>query len=166
MSSLTFFTSLTDRHWRWITFALSVIGIYYVVVALTGFKAVAIPIHFGRIALAVTVNILFIRALGTIFQEIPAPRRDYLIAGVILNTTSALGFTFWNQAGRQFGVDTSIFTSPVAGFFSLLLDLSFVFMALAAPPAEWGERNWKLIAVMVGIAAGILVAVVAPLFQP
>lgn len=162
---LTQIIVLKTKHWRWITFSVSVLGIYYVIVALAGFEVVAIPIHFWRIALAVAVNILYIRVLGTIFLEIPAPRRDYLVAGIVLNTTSALGFAFWNEAGRQFQVDTSIFTSPVAGFFSILLVISFVFMALAAPPPNEGERNWKIIAVVSGITVGFLIAVIAPMFR-
>lgn len=135
--------------------------LYAVLVTFLGFVgAVAYTIHFTRVAAAVAVLFIFLPLTPQLFQEVPAPRRDYLLAGIILTWLSNILFSIWNQAGATFGVNTSIFGNPIAGFFSLLLVVGALFHFLA-PGLQ--DRNTKVWA----IALGLLVAsavVLVPIF--
>ncbi len=143
-------------------FVAIVVAFYALAIVLVGFEgAVALAIHFGRVSLAVAVLIFYAPALVTIFRVWPAPRRDYLLAGILLTWASAACFALWNAMGMQFGVQTSIFVSPIAGFFSLLLVLGGLFHLLA--PAPVGSNRLLIVALSVGVVAGLLIAVVAPL---
>lgn len=141
-----------------------VITVLYVgAVLLIGFEGfIALVINFSRVALAAAVLIIYIPALSQIFREVPPPRRDYLIAGIILTWMSGLGFAISNEAGRIFQYDTSIFTNSIAGSFSLLLVLGGVFHLLA-PGMASAKKN--IVAVLIGIVVGVVVVFIAPLFR-
>lgn len=142
---------------------LATVVLYLSLVVLFGFAdIVALGVHFGRVSVAVAVLILYIPVLATIFEEVPPPRRDYLLAGIILTWLSAVCFSFWNEAGRVFGVDTSIFSSPIAGFFSLLLVVGGVFHLIAP---DVGRGRTRLIAILIGVLLGAGLVFVAPLFR-
>jgi len=162
--------STVKKHWRWIAFVTVLVSSYLGLVALLGFENIAIPNHFARVALVTAGFILFVREIAGVFHEIPAPRRDYLLAGIICNSASGLGFSLWNETSRLFDVDSNVFTSPVAGFFSLLLTLSYVFFILAVPGYEgedgnWFSRHWKTISIVIGCLVGLAIALVAPMFR-
>lgn len=142
---------------------LAALVVYLSLVVALGFPGtVALTVHFGRVAIAVAVLILYIPVIATIFDEVPPPRRDYLLAGIVLTWLSAVGFSFWNEAGRVFDVDTSIFSSPIAGFFSLLLVVGGIFH-LVAP--DVGEGKTRITAIVIGIILGAGLVFVAPLFR-
>lgn len=146
----------------WLTI-LAIPVIYALVVMVVGFTGVvANAIHFSRVSLSVGVLILFLPALGVMFRQVPAPSRDYLLAGNLCLWLSASSFSIWNEAGRVFGVETNIFFSPIAGFFSLLLASAGVFHVIAPDTARWSTR---IIAASIGIVVGIIVVFVAPLFR-
>lgn len=142
---------------------LAVLVAYVVSVWLIGFEGVvALTLHFGRVSVAVAVLILYIPAITVIFNEVPPPRRDYLLAGIILTWLSGVSFSLWNEMGRVFGVDTSIFTSPIAGMFSLLLLTGGVFHLIA--PDTGGARP-RAIALVIGILVAVGVVIIAPNFR-
>lgn len=146
----------------WIMLAAGV-ALYASLVAIFGFQGtVAFSVHFGRVAVAVAVLILYVPVIAKIFDEVPPPRRDYLLAGIILTWASAVGFSFWNEAGRIWHVDTSIFTNPIAGFFSLLLVLGGIFHLIAP---DTGQGKMRIIAITIGIITGAGLVFVAPLFR-
>lgn len=148
----------------WAIGALLVVAAYAALVAAVGFHEIGLGINFFRVTVAVTVLVIYVPALGTIFREVPPPNRDYLIAGIILTWTSGVCFAVWNEAGRIFHVTTSIFTSPVAGFFSLLLVLGGIFH-LRAPYAT-SHRGRNVVAVVIGVVVGAALVFVAPLLKP
>lgn len=151
---------------RKITWALllSALTSYVVAVMLFGFPgAVAYSVHFTRIAVTAAVLVLYIPSIASIFTEVPPPRRDYLLAGIVLTWLSGILFSTWNEAGKVAGVDTSIFTSPVAGFFSLLLLLGGIFH-LIAPGTN--RKSTKVIALVAGLIIAIGIVLIAPLFRP
>lgn len=140
--------------WKLLIGAAVAAVLYAAIVLIFGFMGVvAGTVHFGRVALATAVLIIYVPLIATIFKEVPAPRRDYLIAGIILTWTSALGFAVWNELGRRLGVATSIFVSPVAGFFSALLVAGALFH-IVAPDAD---RHRRVVALVVGVLVGAIV---------
>lgn len=142
---------------------LAVLLAYIGSVWLFGFAGpVALALHFGRVSIAVAVLILYIPAITSIFNEVPPPRRDYLLAGIILTWLSGVSFSLWNEMGRVFKVDTSIFTSPIAGMFSLLLLTGGVFHLIAP---DTGGTWPRIIALVIGILVAIGVVIVAPTFR-
>lgn len=141
----------------------SVLATYIGSVWLFGFEgAVALSLHFGRVAMATAVLILYIPSITTLFNEVPPPRRDYLLAGIILTWLSGVSFSTWNEMGRVFGTDPSIFTSPVAGLFSLFL-LVGGFFHLIAP--DTGGARPRIVALVIGILVAIGIVLVAPYFR-
>lgn len=141
--------------------ALVVIVLYVGLVATIGFEGLlALSIHFGRLAISMGVLILYIPSIKYIFVEVPAPRRDYLIAGILLTWLSGVGFSIWNVAGRVLHADTSIFTSPVAGFFSLLLLSGGVFHLIAPQVTQAITRREAL---LLGALFAALLVIVAPM---
>lgn len=138
------------------------IALYVAIVAMFGFEGfVAQSIAFGRVVFATAVLIIYMPTIAVIFREVPPPRRDYLLAGIIATWASALCFALWNAAGQIFGATTSIFISPIAGFFSLLLVVGGLFHFLAP---GIGPTRRAVMAVLIGIVVGILVNGVAPIF--
>jgi len=147
----------------WLLSGLLVIIVYIGLALLIGFSGpIAITVNFLRVTVAFAVLMLYLPAITNIFHTVPPPSRDYLIAGIVLSWLSSLTFAIWNEAGRIVHVDTSIFTSPIAGFFSLLLVLGG-FFHLQAPYV--GSYSKKAIAVLVGVAMAIVVVMIAPLFR-
>lgn len=142
---------------------LAVLLSYIGAVWLFGFTGpVALALHFGRVSIAVAVLILYLPHITSIFNEVPPPRRDYLLAGIILTWLSGVSFSLWNEMGRVLQVDTSIFSSPIAGTFSLLLLTGGVFHLIA--PDTGGARP-RIIALVIGILVAIGVVLVAPHFR-
>lgn len=142
------------------------IGLLYVVTVMSfGFEGpIALIINFGRVSLAVAVLFIYLPTLGVIFKQVPAPSRDYLLAGIILTWLSGFLFAVSNEAGRIFNYDTSIFTNPVAGFFSFLLVAGAVFH-IVAPDNQDGRERRRFMALVVGGIVGFLVVFIAPLFR-
>lgn len=142
---------------------VSIFSIYLGLVSVFEFAGpIAIGLHFIRIVVVMAVLILYLPAARDIFVTVPPPYRDFLIAGIILTELSNELFSTWNEAARVYGVDNSVFTSPVSGFFSLLVTvggLSF----LKAADTEDGHR-W-IYALVVAITFGIILVFVAPTFR-
>lgn len=137
--------------------------LFWALVFLVGFEGpVALTVNFFRVTLAVAVLIIYVPVITTIFQEVPPPRRDYLLAGIILSWASALLFAIGNEAGRIFDIDMSIFLNPIAGFFSLLLVSGGVFHIIAPPPTDNKTRIYALI---IGVLISIGLVFIAPLFR-
>lgn len=136
--------------------------VYVVAVFAFGFAGpVALTIHFSRIALTTSALIIYARMLPDIFSEVPTPRRDYLLAGIVFMMLSSVCFSFWNEAGRIFGVDTSIFTNAIAGLFSLFLIVGAGFV-LIAPDVAGRKSRW--LALAVGILIAVWLVFIAPYF--
>lgn len=150
------------NNWKWLAFIVAVPIVYALLVLVVGFEWLAIPIHFGRVMFAAAVLILYIPVIATVFNTVPPPSRDYLLAGILFTWTSAIGFAFWNEIGRTFEVDTSIFTNPIAGFFSLLLVIGGAFHVIAPPRTGMGISRRRWVAVSIGIVIAIAIAVVSP----
>lgn len=130
--------------------------IHFVVAYGIGYYYLGISIHFGRVMFAVAVLWLYIGLIRKVFVEVPPPSRDYLVTGIILSWISSLLFAFWNEAGAQFDWDRSIFTSPIAGYFSLILVTAGLFHWLA-PNVSIGTR---IVAAAVGSVVAFLIVVV------
>lgn len=145
---------------------LVVLAIYTVIVNVFEFEGViAFAIHFSRIALTVAALIMYIPMIPTIFEEIPPPRRDYLLAAVNFMLLSATCFSFWNEAHRIWPeVDNDIFTGPVAGLFSLFLCVGAGF-ALVAPDTSGDGKKVRIIAIVVGSVVSVGLVFIAPLFR-
>lgn len=142
---------------------LGTFAFYAAAVLVFGFEgAVAYTVQFVRVTIAVAVLVFYLPLLPSIFNEVPPPRRDYLLAGIILTWLSGFSFSTFNEFGRVTGADTNIFTSPVAGFFSLLLVVGGFFHMVA--PATGGNRQ-RLIAVGAGLAVAAGVVIIAPYFR-
>lgn len=142
---------------------IAVVVIYAGVVSIFTFAGmVALSIHFTRIAVTVAGLIIFIRMMPTLFREVPAPRRDYLIGSINFFLISLVSFSFWNEAGRIFGVDTSVFTSYVAGAFSIF---AIVASVLALIAADTDGPKPKIIAVVIALVVAVALVFVAPQFR-
>lgn len=140
----------------WLSLIVVALG-YALAVFLLGFKGpVALTIHFLRLVLTVAATIIYIQMLPTIFEQVPPPRRDYLLAGLNFMLLSAVCFSLWNEAGRLFGVDTSVFSDPIAGLFSLLLIVGSGFALVAPDVAGNKVRLWSIIGGFT--VSGILIA--------
>lgn len=124
--------------------------------------AIGFSIHFTRIAASVAALIIFMRMMPTLFREVPAPRRDYLIGAINFFLLSLVCFGFWNEAGRLFEADTSPFTSPVAGAFSVFAIIASVLALIAA---DTGGPKPKYIAVGIALVVAIALVFVAPQFR-
>lgn len=152
---------MTRRLWWLLLFGLPAVYIFLVV--LVGFEWMAIPIHFGRVAVAAAVLVLYLPVVKTVFKYVPAPQRDFLLAGIFFTWSSAIGFATWNEIGRTFGVDTSIFTSYVAGGFSLMLVVGGLFH-LAAPPDD-DVKVLRRVAICIGLAEAVVIVILSPLVR-
>lgn len=140
---------------------ISALMAYGFLVLLFTFKGpIALTMHFGRLTATVGAMIVCMQAVPGLFEEVPPPRRDYLAAGINFMLLSAVCFSFWNEAGRIWNVDTSIFTSPVAGLFSLFLLIGATFVLIAP-----SRRATKVIALIVGVVVSIGLVFIAPLFR-
>lgn len=143
---------------------LGVLLLYLVVVAIFSFPGVvAMAIHFTRITVTIAALLIYIRMAPTMFHQVPPPRRDYLFAAINFFLLSATCFSVWNEAGRVFYVDPSIFTSAVAGLFSLFLVIAASF-AIVAP--DIGGLKPKLIALGIGAILSVVLVFIAPFFRP
>lgn len=145
---------MTNR--LWLGFLVSVPLVYACFVYVVGFGWIALPIHFGRVMFPAAVLVLWIPLVPFLFRTQPVRREDYLLASVFFLFTSALGFANLNDIGQTFGVDRSIFTSPVAGFFSLLLVIGGVF-ALVAPPSD--VSFFRRVALAIGLLNALVIVV-------
>lgn len=136
---------------------------YGTLVAIFGFPGmVALSIAFGRAAVSIAVLWIFIPYMSKLFDSIPPPGGDYLRMGVTLMWLSNTAFSFGNEYGRITDTDMSIFTNPVAGFFSLLVLCGGAFHLLA-PTTE--KPRTKYIAVGVGLIGATALVGVAPYFR-
>lgn len=139
---------------------------YGTAVSMIGFPGfLAYAVHFARVSISVAVLIIYIPAIATIFREVPPPGRDYLLAGILLTWLSSVSFSLWNELGRVFGTDIfngSIFSGPMAGFFSLLLVAGGVFHLLAPSSTR---RNTRTMALSVGAFVAAAFVLVAPYFR-
>ena len=150
------------QHTVWMLLGLGFI-LYVAAVYVIGFEGrVALAIHFARFAVGVTVLAIYIPSVPHIFSTVPAPGRDYLITGIILTWLSNDAFSLWNEAGRLWGVDTSVFTNPVAGFLSLVVLTGGLFHIVAPSIPKRGRR---LVAVSLGLISSTLLVFVAPMFR-
>lgn len=146
--------------------------VYVVIVSVFPFEGpVALVLHFSRLAVVVAAFVMMIPMAPTLFKELPPPRIDRLFASVIFMLLSAEYFSVLNEIGRVFGVDTSIFTSPFAGFGSLLLTVGAGWaLSLSLDPdlpKEGKEKSEKvlILAIVVGIFVSVGIVFIAPLFR-
>lgn len=123
---------------------------------------IALSIHFTRIAVTVAGAILFMRTMRSLFRKTEWERTDYFILSINFFLFSLVCFSFWNEAGRIWDVDTSVFTSYYSGNFSLLAIVAAV-SGIIALDTE-GSRP-KVIALAVGIVVSVGLVFVAPLFR-
>lgn len=144
---------MTNQLWR--LFLLSVPIVYSAILYLVGFGYLALPIHFGRVMFGAAVTALFLPLVPFLFKK-PIQREDYLLASIFFTWTSALGFANLNDIGQTFEINRSIFTSPIAGFFSLLLVIGGVFAVIAPPP---DAKFYRTVAISIGIINALVVVV-------
>lgn len=150
------------KHLTWLVLA-GVIIVYLLIVSVFDFPGpVALSIHFVRITATIAASLIYFQMLPTMFREVPTPRRDYLFASINFFLLSLISFSIWNEAGRIFGVDTSVFTSLVAGLFSIFAIIAAVF-AIIAP--DTGGNRPKIIAAAIGAILSVGLVFVAPLFR-
>lgn len=142
---------------------ITVFAVYAGIVAAFGFPEwLGLTIHFARTSVIMAVLILYLPAIAHIFTTVPAPYRDFLLAAIILNSLSNESFSVWNEMGRVFGVDTSIFTSPVAGLFSLMLVIAGISFLKAV---ETENKHRWITALVVAVIFSTLLVIVAPYFR-
>lgn len=123
---------------------------------------IALSIHFARIAVTVAGSILFMRTMRALFRKTVWDRTDYFIVSINFFLFSLVCFSFWNEAGRIFDVDTSVFTSYYSGGFSLLAIVAAV-SGIIALDTEGLKPKWIALAVGVVLSAGLVF--IAPLFR-
>lgn len=123
---------------------------------------IALTIHFVRTTVVMAVLILYFPVVKDIFKTVPPPYRDFLLAGIILTELSNTSFSIWNEMGRVYGVDSNVFTSPVSGFFSLLVAIGGIAFLKAADTED--ARKW-FYALAFAIAFSVFLVFVAPLFR-
>lgn len=142
---------------------VAVAAVYVALIYLFGYAGpIALTLHFARIAVVMAVLILYFPAIRNVFKTVPAPYRDYLLAGIILTELSNESFSAWNEAGRVYGVDTSVFTSPISGFFSLLLVLGGVAFLKAADTEDARKWIWALV---IAVVFSTILVFVVPTFR-
>lgn len=142
---------------------IAVIVLYVSVVSVFPFSGpIAFSIHFIRIAASIGALFIFMRMMLTLFHEVPAPRRDYLIASINFFVLSLVHFSFWNEAGRIFKVDTSIFTSSIAGVGSVFAIIACILALIAA---DTDGPKPKKIAIAIAIVIAVALVFIAPLFR-
>lgn len=123
---------------------------------------IALSIHFARIAFTVAGLIIFMRTMRSLIKRSKWERTDFFILSINFFLLSLVCFSFWNEAGRIFHVDTSVFTSPVAGAFSIMAIIASVSAIIALDT----EGPWpKIIALAVGAVLSVGLVFVAPLFR-
>jgi hypothetical protein len=150
------------KRWPWLIL-VGVTAIYAALLATVGFPPwLSYGIHFARAVIVMAVLILYLPSIRWIFSSVPPPYRDFLLGGIILTEMSNTLFSVWNEAGRVFDVDTNVFTSPVSGFFSIVLALGGVAFLKAADTAN--SRRWAY-ALGIAILSGVGLVFVAPLFR-
>lgn len=146
------------------TLLLGTTLLYAGLVYLFGFEGgVAYTLHFIRTSLAASVLFLYVPIIYIIFEEVPPPRRDYLLAGIILSWLSNVSFSTLNSFGRVFEVDGSIFTSPWAGYFSLMVVVAAIFHFIVP---ETTSRFAKISSVVGGVVFAGSMLFVLPLIAP
>lgn len=139
-----------------------VFGLYVACVVTIGFPgATALGLHFIRVVATVAALIIYIRGIRYLFRDDPIPPRDWLLGGIIWILLGTVCFSFWNEVGRVFGIDTNVFTSVVSGLFSLFLVIGASKLVIAP-----GERRLKIAAVAAGVIVSIGLVLVAPMFRP
>lgn len=144
--------------------ALAFLSVFLVVVDIFGFPGpLGISINFGRVSIGVAVLIVYAPAMLRVFTAHPAPRSDYLTTGIVMTWLSNELFSVGNEFGRIFKVDMSIFTNPVAGFFSLIAVVSGMFYFMA--PDTEDTRKRTIWAGVCGALWGVVVVIIAPLFR-
>lgn len=143
---------------------ITVVAVYAGLISVFEFSGpIALTIHFARTSVVMAVLIIFAPKLWRrIFTTSPAPPQDYLLGGIYLNQLSNESFSIWNEMGRVWGLDTSIFTNPVAGFFSLMLVVSGAAFLKASDLEE--KEVWAYALVAAGLFSTLLVFV-APMFR-
>lgn len=142
---------------------LAVVAVYVLAVALIGFEGpVAMTIHFIRTSIVMAVLITFIPFMKDMFNGRPYKNRDFLLAGIILTELSNESFSVWNEIGRVFGVNRDVFSSPIAGLFSLFLFLGAVAFLKAADLEESNKWQYSL---FFALLFGVLLVFVAPMFR-
>lgn len=122
----------------------------------------AIGLHFLRIVIVVAVLVLYVPWINDIFKEVPPPFKDYLFAGIVLLMLSNILFSTWNEAARVYGVDNNVFTSPISGFFSLLVVAGGLSLLKAA---DTEDKNRWVYALLIAVAFGVILVFVAPQFR-
>lgn len=147
------------------------LAIYGIIALLFTFEGpVALSLHFIRIAITVAALVLYIQEIPSVFEQVPPPRRDYFLTGINFMLLSSVCFSLWNEAGRIFAVDTSVFTGAISGLFSLFLIIGAGF-ALIAP--DVGEKQDvpvifskpRTIAILIGVVVAVGLVLVAPLYR-
>lgn len=152
---------------RLVLIIIAVALLYTILVTLVGFEGpVAVSLNFFRVTFSTAVLILFIPFLKFIFEKVPPPQRDYLLAGIVCMWLSNLNFALSNEAGKIFPEkwDSSVFTNPVPGFFSLLVVVAGV-AHFFAPDFVRNATHRRIVALSIGVVVGGLMAFVAPLFR-
>lgn len=123
---------------------------------------IATTVHFTRTFASVAGLIIFMRMMPTLFHEVPAPRRDYLIASINFFLLSLVHFSFLNEAGLVFGVDRSIFTSYIAGAGSVYAIIACILALIAA---DTGGPKPKIIAVGIALVVAVGFVISATWFR-
>lgn len=142
---------------------LAIIATYVSFVVVFGFNDyIALAIHFARTAIVLAVLIIFFPSSIHVFAAEPHRNRDYLIAGIVLTELSNTAFSIYNEMHRVFGFDNSIFTSPISGFFSLLLALGGIALLKSSDVVD--SIKWIYALIIAAIFSALLVFV-APLFR-
>lgn len=143
-------------------FLIAVFGTYIVLVLLFGYiEPIALGVHFLRIGIVMAVLVIFVPSIKYIFVR-PYRSRDFLLLGIILAMLSNELFSVWNEIHRVFGIDNDVFTSPVSGFFSLMVAAAGVMFLRASDVID--ENKWILALIIAIIFSGLLVFV-APMFR-
>lgn len=142
---------------------LTVFVVYAILVLVFGFtEYFALSIHFIRIGIVMAVLVMFIPSMRYMFTTVPYKSRDFLLAGIILAMLSNELFSIWNEMHRVFGVDNNVFTSPISGFFSLLVALGGLMFLRASDMIE--RRRW-IVSLVIAVLFSILLVFVAPTFR-
>lgn len=140
---------------------------YVCLVLLIGFEGpLAVSLNFLRVTSSAAVLILFIPFMKFIFEKVPPPQRDYLLAGIVCQWLSVFLFSLSNEAGKIWPEtwDSSVFTNAIPGFFSLLVVGAGV-AHFFAPDFRTHAIRRRIIAITIGATLGGFMAFVAPLFR-
>lgn len=150
----------------WLALA-AVLASYAAVVSIFPFEGpLGLTVHFTRltitIAATIVIAVIYIQMIPGMLKGEYSRSVSYLFTAMGFFLFSLVCFSFWNEAGRIFHVNTNVLTGFIPGGFSVLAIIASVFALLST-----GTENvrLKIIALAVGMIISACMIFVTPQFH-